>query len=91
MKRYVIRIYTKDYSFSNYDDSIYEVPEKEVNFKDILLQNYTNTIQELLFFWNKLIKDYEGYTYCVKDVIDEVIIVGGIFDPSGKEIINEYL
>lgn len=89
-QRYVIRVYKLKYSFDKYDDNIYLVPESDVDENDILIENWASTIERIIKRWNILIRKYEGYTYCVKDVEQDEILVGGVFDPSDIDYLDEY-
>lgn len=87
---YVVRIYKEDYSFDCYDDTIYRLPESEVDKKTILKEIVCSDKTDLLRKWAKKLEEYEGFTYCVKDLARDEIIVGGVYDPSDDEIIEEY-
>ena len=86
-QKYVIRVYK---SFGKYDDDIYMLPESEVSAKDILVERWASTIQEIIKEWHILIYKYEGFTYCVKDVEHDSVIIGGVFDPDDIECLEEY-
>ena len=89
-KKYAIRVYKAKYSFDKYDDYIYMLPESEVNAKDILVERWADTVIELIKEWNILINKYEGFTYCVKDVENDQVLIGGVFDPGDEDyLLNE--
>ncbi len=90
LPRYVVRVYTEDYSFENYDDYIYRADEKDVNANDVKVQKSANSKEELTTLWQQMLVAWEGYTYSVKDVINDEIIIGGVFDPNDIDYINEY-
>ena len=88
-QKYVIRVYKAKYSFDKYDDYIYMLPEAEVDSKDILVERWSNAKDELIKKWNILINKYEGYTYCVKDVENDQVLIGGVFDPGDEDYLLE--
>lgn len=90
LPRYVVRVYTEDYSFENYDDYIYRADEKNVNTNDVKVQKSANSKEELTALWQQMLETWEGYTYSVKNVIEDEIIIGGVFDPNDIDYINEY-
>jgi hypothetical protein len=89
-QKYAIRVYKAKYSFDKYDDYIYMVPEVDVDANDILVESWADTIQEVIKEWNILIDKYEGFTYCVKDVYNDEVLIGGVFDPGDIEYLEEY-
>ena len=89
-KRYAIRIYKMKYSFENYDDYIYKAQEDSVNTDDILLERRADNKDKLISEWNTLFYKYEGFTYCVKDIDNDMVITGGVFDPVDIEYIEDY-
>jgi hypothetical protein len=89
-KKYAIRVYKAKYSFDRYDDYIYMLPESKVDTNDILVERWADTIEELIKKWYVLVDKYEGYTYCVKDVEHDSVIIGGVFDPGDVECLEEY-
>lgn len=90
-KKYAIRVYKAKYSFDKYDDYIYMLPESEVNAKDILVERWANTKGELINEWDILINKYEGFTYCVKDVENDQVLIGGVFDPGDEDYLLDEL
>lgn len=90
-RRYVIRIYKMKYSFDKYDDTIYQTSESLVDYKDILVERAARTMGRMLAIWYKLFDKYEGYTYCIKDLIMGEVVLGGIMDPGDDDIIKEYI
>ena len=90
LSRYVVRVYTENYSFENYSDNIYLTPEKDVRKSDILAEETANTEDNLLVVWMKLLKKYAGYTYCVKDLLNDGLIIAGVYDPGDFECIKDY-
>lgn len=89
-QKYAIRVYKAKYSFDRYDDYIYMLPEAEVDTNDVLVERWADTIEEIIKQWYILINKYEGYTYCVKDVGDDSVIIGGVFDPGDVDCLEEY-
>ena len=90
MDKYAIRIFKTEYCFEHYSDSIYRHAEKDVCKDDIQIEKTANTKDYLIELWYDLLKEYEGWTYCIKNVVDDEIITGGVFDPSDIEYIEEY-
>lgn len=89
--RYRILVWNKNYSFDNYDDNIYRKPDEKIDYmSEIETWTAEKGIDDLKFAWEKMLGSYEGFTYCVKDMVDDHIIVGGVFDPNDWEIIEEY-
>lgn len=79
--RYVIRIYRS----GKRDNTVFL---SEYNNDKIILQRGSNTRMGILAQWRKLVKAYEGYTYCVKDMLQDKIIVGGILEPGDNIFIK---
>lgn len=92
--RYLIRIFTDESQEQDgefvYDDEIYRTDEASVPLQAVLLEARVNTAETLIELWQHLLVNYEGYTYCVKNIGKNVIITGGVFDPSDIDYINEY-
>lgn len=85
--KYQIRIYDEYEKYGGYDDGIY-YPNRDKEDVDCLVYLETaSTKKEIIKIWNKLIKKYEGWTYCIRE--DGDVIVGGIFDPNDIEILEE--
>ena len=88
--RYAIRVYDGRYGFSNYDDYVYTLPEAQVNKSDIMVERFAETKADIIKHWSTLISKYEGFTYCVKDIEKDHVIVGGVFDPDDIEVLENY-
>lgn len=89
--RYKILVWNENYSFGNYDDNVYCKPDKDIDYaSEIKVWTVAQGIYELKFEWEKMLKSYEGFTYCVRDRLGDLVIVGGVFDPGDWEIIEEY-
>lgn len=88
---YSIRVYKEQYSFDNYNDSIYQCKESEVNFEDIRISEGFCSGTRLLEGWKRLLDAWEGWTYCVKDVVNDKVVIGGIFDPTDIEQLNAFV
>ena len=91
MPKYRIIVWNENYSFENYDDLVYRKPHAEID--------YLNTVKawteakdktSLIELWKKFLKTYEGYTYCIRDMSDDHIMVGGVYDPNDIDIIEDY-
>lgn len=79
--KYEIRIFNERY---NVDYSYYS------GDKDIKYQFSCDSPEVLFLECKKLIKQYEGDTYCIWNHSEKEIIVGGAFDPSDLSIIMRY-
>ena len=88
---FAIRVYKECYSFDNYDDFIYRHNESDVNFGDLMVNEVYCSENRLVDGWRRLLTDWEGWTYCVKDLINDEVITGGVFDPSDIEYIEGYI
>jgi len=92
--RYLIRIFTDESQEQDgefvYDDKIYQTDEASVPLEAVLLEARVNTAEALTELWSCLLTEYEGYTYCVKCLLTDKLITGGVFDPSDIDYINEY-
>lgn len=89
-KCYTIRIFDAPMN----DDKGYANYEADEN---ILVEQKADTITDLIILWKKLIKKYEGWTYCVLETkltsnnqTEYHMLVGGALDPSDIDIIEEY-
>lgn len=90
--RYKIIVWNENYSFGNYDDDIYRKRDDDIDYMhELKMWSMSPGNNELKFLWEKYLKEYEGYTYCVRDTLDDHIIVGGVFDPGDWEIISDYI
>lgn len=93
--RYLIRIFTDESQEQDgefvYDDEIYRTDEASVPLQAVLLEARVNTAETLIELWQHLLAEYEGCTYCVKDLPLDKLITGGVYDPSDIDYINEYL
>lgn len=89
---YKILVWNEKYSFENYDDEIFRRRDDDIDYKkELKMWSMSPGNNELKFLWEKMLESYEGYTYCVRDMFDDHIIVGGVFDPGDWEIISDYL
>ena len=79
--RYEIRIYNERF---NMDPNYYTGNE------DIKLSVWCGIPKELKRKWEELLDENEGETYSICDHTANDIIVGGAYDPSDYEIIDEY-
>ena len=89
--RYVIRIYKLKFSFDRYDDEIYRLPESRFCYDDIIVERVTDSIGRMRDVWRTILEKYEGYTYCIKDMSTDTILVGGVMDPGDDEFIGELI
>lgn len=83
-KRYVLRVYDRSLP---YDDDIYR---SEENNDKIEVQFEADTLPDMLEIWYKQLEEYEGCTYCIKDMENNTLIVGGAYDPNDDDIIKEH-
>ena len=90
-QRYALRVYIPSYCFERYDDGIYTVEEAKVNRKDILRERTADTLKGIIAVWHELLEEYVGYTYCVKDVDADQVLVGGVYDPDDVEVLEEMM
>lgn len=82
-KKYGIYIYGAEYSFENYNDSIYQNRDKaKIRF-------ITDSKKELYKAWKKYFKLYGGSTYSVWE--DDNLILGGIYGDDDLAIIKNNL
>lgn len=79
-EKYVIRIYDVGCNEPPY------VPYGDDIINPIVTE-FADDKKELLKKWRKLLKNYEGYGYTIYQ--SDHCIVGGAFDPSDDDIINE--
>ena len=89
--RYALRVYISSYCFERYDDGIYTVEESKVNRKDILAERTADTLEGIVAVWHELLDEYVGYTYCVKDVFEDTVLIGGVYDPDDVEVLEEMM
>ena len=92
MAKYRIIIWNENYSFENYDDHIYRKPHAEINYStEIKTWTEVKNKKALKEMWQELLRTYEGYTYCVRDMENDHNMVGGVYDPNDIDVINDYL
>lgn len=84
---YEFRIYDEYEKYGDYDDGIYYPDRDEADADCLILQKFADSKENLIELFNELIKEYEGYTYCIRE--DGDVHLGGVFSPDDIEIIEE--
>lgn len=84
------RIYNPEYGYSTPDTTIYKEKETAVDYRTLTVNLECGSFEEVKNAFDEHIDIYRGSTYCVKNLDDNFIIVGGIFEDSDIKIIENY-